>query len=193
MSDEINGSYLYFKKAPNAVEFHKECNKLIQEICYFDNLRADRSISGNSLEARVPFSDFHLVKLMQSIDPELRTCNDRIEKLLLRKAFDGENLIPYDILYRQKAAFSDAVSSYEDSWHSIIKKHVDTLISDQEFLEEASKYEHCTPHTKEAYYYRKIFHQHYINDKVIPKFWMPKWCDGQSDPSARELTDICNA
>ena len=83
---------------------------------------------------------------------------------------------------------------YSHSWHSIIKKHIDTLISDQEFIEEASKYEHCTPHTKEAYYYRKIFHEYYKNDKIIPHFWLPnqKWCPSL-DPSARELTDICNA
>jgi asparagine synthase (glutamine-hydrolysing) len=196
MSDEVNTSYLYFKKAPSPDELHKEGNKLISEICYFDNLRADRSISGNSLEARVPFSDHLFVKFMQSINPELRMCDNKIEKYLVRKAFEGDNLIPDEVLYREKSAFSDGVSSYEDSWHNIIKTHVDTLISDEEFEKEASKYMHCTPYTKESYYYRKTFHEYYKNDAVIPHFWLPNqtwFSEGKFplDPSARTMTDIC--
>ena len=190
MSDECNSSYLYFKKAPDPVSLHNETNRLLNEICYFDNLRADRCISSVGLEARVPFSDHYFIKLIQSINPYLRMCNENIEKYLLRKAFDtSENLLPKEILYRSKAAFSDAVSSYENSWHKIIESHVDTLISDTEFINNKDTYTYCTPETKEAYYYRKIYHTYYKHEKVIPHFWLPKWCGDQKDPSARELGD----
>ena len=192
MSDEMMGGYLYFKKAPNTIEFHNETNKLLENICYFDNLRADRSISSQGLEARAPFSDHHLAKLIQSINPELRCCNDKIEKYLLRKAFDNSDIIPKDILWREKEAFSDAVSSKTNSWYKIIQNHIDTLITDEEFQNNSLNYKHCTPLTKEAYYYRTVFEAFYENDKVIPYFWMPnqKWVGNNIiDPSARELTD----
>lgn len=193
MSDEVNSSYLYFKKAPDGDALHNESNKLIENLCYFDNLRADRCIAGNSLEARIPFSDHHYVKLIQSIHPKLRMCNDKIEKFLLRKAFDGSNIIPDEVLWRVKAAFSDAVSSKENSWYKIIQEYVDTKVTDNEFVTESPQFVHCTPHTKESYYYRKIFHQHYKNENIIPHFWMPNldWVGDITDPSARELTDIC--
>lgn len=196
MSDEQMSSYFYFKKAPDIDSMHNESNRLIKDICYFDNLRADKCISSQGLEARIPFSDHHLIKLIQSINPKLRMCDTKIEKYLLRKAFDNIDLIPDSVLWRPKAGFSDAVSSYENSWHKIIKKHVDSLISDEEFEIDSIQFSHCIPYTKEAYYYRKLFHKYYDNHyNIVPYFWLPKWCynkQGQeiTDPSARELTDI---
>ena len=188
MSDECNSSYLYFKKAPDPVSLHNETNRLLNEICYFDNLRADRCISSVGLEARVPFSDHYFIKLIQSINPYLRMCDENIEKYLLRKAFDtSDELLPKEILYRSKAAFSDAVSSYENSWHKIIEAYVDTLITDTEFMNNKDTYIYCTPETKEAYYYRKTYHMYYKHERVIPHFWLPRWCGYQTDPSAREL------
>ena len=193
MSDEQFGGYLYFKNAPSPTDFSTESNKLIEELCFFDNLRADRCISCNGLEARVPFSDHNLVKYVQSIDPQLKMCgfnnDDRIEKSILRQAFEQDDIIPVDVLYRQKEAFSDGVSQNENSWYLIIQNHIDSIIGDDEFLNEALKFEHCTPDTKESYYYRKIFNSFYKHDEVIPHFWKPKWVD-QSDPSARALKAI---
>jgi asparagine synthase (glutamine-hydrolysing) len=189
MSDEMMGGYLYFNKTSNGSEFAKECDRLLENICYFDNLRADKCISSHQLEARVPFSDHHLAKIVQSINPELRKCNDKIEKYLLRKAFDKTGMLPDEILWRKKEAFSDAVSSKEDSWYKTLQTYIDTKITDEEFNDNAKKYEYCTPMTKEAYYYRKIYATHYKNQKVIPYFWLPKkeWCGIMLDPSAREL------
>jgi asparagine synthase (glutamine-hydrolysing) len=194
MSDELLGGYLYFKKAPDSGSFIAETHRLLNDICYFDNLRADRCISSQSLEARVPFSDTKFISLIQSIDPVLRQ-NEKIEKYLLRKAFDGANIIPDEVLWRSKSAFSDAVSSDEKSWYRIIQDHVDTLITDDEFEIESIKYGYCTPTTKESYYYRKTFHKYYKNNKVIPYFWLPKFIRSSSsgqiiDPSARTLTEL---
>lgn len=199
MSDEGGAAggigYLYGKLAPSANDYCEESNRLLEEIYRFDNLRADRAISANGLEARVPFSDHFLIKFGQSINPELRQSKGKIEKYILRKAFASSEMIPDEVLFRTKDAFSDGVSVKRRSWYEIIQEYVDTIISDEEFLAEAPKYEHNTPPNKEAYYYRKLFHQHYNHDKVIPHFWLPRWCDSYDsngkikplDPSARTL------
>lgn len=191
-SDEVNGSYLYMKNAPSPKAFHDECNRLVADICFFDSLRADRCISGNGLEARCAFSDPEYVELMQTIDPKMRMCGgSHPEKYLLRKAFDDGKLLPHEVLWRTKSAFSDGVSIKEKSWHNIIKDHMETLVSDDEFGKEAKLYTFNTPFTKESYYYRKVFHNLYHgHDHVIPYFWMPKWAGDVTDPSARDLCDI---
>lgn len=187
-SDEVTGGYMYFKKAPSEQAFHDECCRLVQDICYFDSLRSDRTISSQGLEARVPFSDRAFVEYYLSIDPKLRMSHDKIEKYLLRSAFDHLDLLPQDVLWRSKVAFSDGVSKKDRSWHNIIKEYIDTKVTDEEYHLVKDSFKHNPPHTKEAYYYRKVFTKHYPNnDHVIPYFWLPKWCGQMTDPSAREL------
>lgn len=190
-SDEVTGGYMYFKNAPTADALHEESTRLLKDICYFDALRSDRTISSQGLEARVPFSDKKFVETYMSIDPQLRMCDDKIEKYLLRKAFENENLLPNEVLWRYKTAFSDGVSSPENSWHKVVQKYIDTKISDEEFHLSKEQYTHNQPQTKEAYYYRKVFEEFYPGmSHVIPYFWLPKWCGTQVDPSARELS-VC--
>ena len=124
-----------------------------------------------------------------SINPKYKTYSkDKIEKYLLRKAFDNDNILPKEVLWRSKCAFSDGVSNKKKSWHIIIQEFLEDKVS-QEELDQADKlYPHNTPKSKEAYYYRKIFESHYPEkNNVIPHFWMPKWCGEVNDPSAREL------
>ena len=105
---------------------------------------------------------------------------------MLRKAFEKDNLLPEEILWRFKEAFSDGVTSETRSWHTIIQEFVDTQISDEYFENNKNKYTHNTPILKESFYYRELFEKHYKGfDKVIPYFWMPLWCDETNDPSAR--------
>lgn len=189
-SDEQSG-YLYLRNAPNPEEFQQECIKLMKEIHMFDVLRSDRSISSNwSLESRTPFLDQSFVQYYMSIDPKLKMYNsDRMEKYLLRKSFENENLLPTEVLWRPKEAFSDGCSSQEKSWHKIIQEHVDKLISDQEMSQAKDQYPHNTPVLKESLYYRQIFEKHYKNrEHLIDHFWLPKWCGKQDDPSARALS-----
>lgn len=188
-SDEQSG-YLYLSKAPDKRSFHLECQKLLNEIHYFDVLRSDRSLSTDwSLETRSPFLDTDFVNYYMSIPTELKMYGDnKIEKYLLRKAFDKEELLPKEVLWRRKEAFSDGCSSNQRSWHKIIQEFVDTQITDEEFLQHKDDYKHNTPQLKESYYYRKIFEEYYPNaGSVIPHFWLPKWNGNQIDPSAREL------
>ena len=119
-----------------------------------------------------------------------------MEKWVLRKAFDSTNILPKDVLWRTKAAQSDACSSEERSWFSIIQEWVEDKVTNEELLVAKDKYPYCTPTTKEAYYYRKIFCEIFGENRqeIIPHFWLPKWtANGQEvieyvDPSARTLS-----
>jgi asparagine synthase (glutamine-hydrolysing) len=186
-SDEQSG-YRYLQNAPSIQDFQDECFKLLREIYQFDALRSDRTISIGK-EARVPFLDKDFVGYYMSIDPKFKTYSeDKIEKYLLRKAFDEDDLLPKEVLWRSKCAFSDGVSSKKKSWHTIIQEHLESKISDIELENATTKYPFNTPKTKESLWYREIFERYYPNKaNVIPHFWMPKWCGDIDDPSAREL------
>ena len=189
ISDEIFG-YKYTDFAPSAEEFQKEAEKRIHEIHMYDVLRADRCISTNSLEARVPFGDLEFVEYCMSIDPERKLNRYGIGKYLLRHAFEKDGLIPDSILWREKAAFSDAVGhSLKDD----IEDYAGQLYSDEAFESGSGKYGHARPFTKESLLYRDIFEKHYPGQsEMIADFWMPNrnWegCD-VTDPSARVLSN----
>ena len=188
ISDELFG-YKYTDFAPSAEEFQKEAVKRIRELHMYDVLRADRCISVNSLEARVPFGDLDFVEYVMSIDPELKLNKYGKGKYLLRHAFEGDYL-PQSILYREKAAFSDAVGH---SMVDYLKKFAEVCYTDAEFEEKCRAYEHARPFTKESLLYREIFEKHYPGQSgMIVDFWMPNktWdgCD-VNDPSARVLAN----
>ena len=188
ISDELFG-YKYTDFAPSAEEFQKESQKRIRELYMYDVLRADRCISENSLEARVPFGDLDFVKYVLSVDPEKKMNVYNKGKYLLRHAFEGDYL-PHDILYREKAAFSDAVGH---SMVDYLKEYANGLYFDSEFAEKSSKYTHAKPFTKESLLYREIFEKYYPGQSdMVVDFWMPnkEWegCD-VDDPSARVLSN----
>ena len=188
-SDEVCCGYVYNINAPSPEALHLESCKLIQDIHLFDVLRSDRSISSNGLEPRTPFLDKSFVEFYMSIMPEEKSFdkNNRIEKHLLRKAFSDDNLLPDDILWRHKCAFSDGVSNSKRSWHKTIKEFVDNKISDDAFFFESQEITHCKPLLKESLYYRRIYLKYFPNClNLIPYFWMPNWTS-VTDPSAREL------
>ena len=188
ISDELFG-YKYTDFAPSAEAFQEEACKRIREIHMYDVLRADRCISGNSLEGRVPFGDLAFVEYVMSIDPEIKLNKYGKGKYLLRKAFEGDYL-PDEILWREKAAFSDAVG------HSMVddlKEYAEHKYSDEEFMAGCRKYDHARPFTKESLLYRDIFEKYYPGQaEMIVDFWMPNkaWegCD-VDDPSARVLSN----
>jgi len=188
-SDEACCGYIYNANAPNDLALQDESQRLLDEIYLYDVLRSDRSISSNGLEARTPFLDKSFVEYYMSIPARLKAFNktDRIEKFLLRKAFESEGLLPKEVLWRRKCAFSDGVSSIKESWHKSIQNYVDCFISDEEFKRESEKIEHCKPLLKESFYYRKVFDELFPGkENLIPRFWMPRWTS-VIDPSAREL------
>lgn len=188
ISDELFG-YKYTDFAPSAEEFQKEAQKRIRELHMYDVLRADRCISVNSLEARVPFGDLDFVKYVMAIDPELKLNKYGKGKYLLRHAFDGDYL-PHDILWREKAAFSDAVGH---SMVNYLKEFAESYYTEAEFQQKRAKYHHAQPFTKESLLYREIFEKYYPGQgQMIVDFWMPnKTWEGcnVNDPSARVLAN----
>ena len=192
-SDEATGGYLYFHKAPNDKELHFECKRLLHYIHYFDVLRADRGVASNGLEARVPYLDYNFIDLYIHIDSRLRvpTKHNNViyEKYLLRKAFNDGNYLPDCVLWRRKEAFSDGISSHTKSWYEIIQEKINLNMSDEYFEENRLKYKNfLIPHTKEALYYHEIYDKYYPNQYAIcPYYWLPKWVDNATDPSARTL------
>ena len=187
ISDEIFG-YKYTDFAPSAEAFQKEAEKRVRELHMYDVLRADRCISVNSLEARVPFGDLDFVEYVMSLDPAKKMNTYGKGKYLLRRAFEGDYL-PYDILMREKAAFSDAVG------HSMVddlKEYAESCYGD-DWQEKAAKYTFATPFTKESLLYRDLFEMYYPHQaEMVSDFWMPnkEWegCN-VNDPSARVLAN----
>ena len=189
ISDELFG-YKYTDYAPSAQAFQMESKKRVDELYMYDVLRADRCISVNSLEARVPFGDLDFVRYVMSVDPKLKLNTYNMGKYLLRHAFEKDHLLPDDILWRQKAAFSDAVG------HSMVddlKAYAEEKYTDAEFQRLRQKYDYCTPFTKESLLYREIFEKYYPGQaRMIQDFWMPnKAWEGcyVDDPSARCLAN----
>jgi len=189
-SDEVCMGYVYNINAPSEREFAEENNRLLDEIYLYDVLRSDRSISSNGLEPRTPFLDKDFVDYYMSIPPHMKMfgANGKIEKYLLRKSFDKDNLLPDEVLWRAKCAFSDGVSNINNSWHKIIQTYVNERVPDDEYYIHRRKINHCAPKLKESYYYRKLFNNLFAPSMahLIPKFWMPRWTN-VTDPSAREL------
>ena len=189
ISDELFG-YKYTDFAPSAEAFQAEAEKRVRELHMYDVLRADRCISVNSLEARVPFGDLDFVKYVMALDPEMKLNRYGKGKYLLRHAFEGEGYLPDEILWREKAAFSDAVGH---SMVDYLKEYAETKYTDEEFQEGCKKYTHARPFTKESLLYRDIFEKYYPGQSdMIADFWMPNksWegCD-VNDPSARVLSN----
>ena len=205
-ADELMGGYLYFKQAPNAYEFDKECRRLLKDIHMYDVLRSDRCISSHGLEPRTPFLDRKWVEFYLSIDRQLRfnTTKDECEKYLIRKSFSEleKDLLPKEILWRTKEAFSDGVSSLTKSWFQIIQDKISLKFNKPYYNEQHNlkfilnsiikKYQdnndcNTKPITYEQAYYRYIYNLNYSStDHLIPYFWMPKYVDA-NDSSARTL------
>jgi asparagine synthase (glutamine-hydrolysing) len=198
MSDEIFGSYRGFMKAKSDEDFCAENVRMVRDVCYFDLLRSDKSISGAGLEARVPFADKKFLQYVMSIPARYKTFNDkRIEKYIFRKAFQG--LLPDDILWRRKEAFSDGVSGHERSWFQIIREHVNKKVNKEDYTEyiknisatdttyKSNSCSHNKPYDLESFYYRSIFNElFHDSEKTIPYFWRHPFCE-EKDPSARLL------
>lgn len=199
-SDEVFGSYLYFYKAPSDSDFEDEVTRLLRDIHGFDVLRSDRSISANGLEPRTPFLDKAFVEVARALPTRFRrpgatnpeTGGEPIcEKWILRKAFEGSGLLPNAVLWRRKEAFSDGVSGKVKSWYEEIQERVAELVP-SDWREKAAVMTHLPPHTAEAYYYRTLFEEAVGREESVlktatPYYWMPRWIEGATDPSARTL------
>lgn len=186
-ADEIFGGYLYFRNAPTVDDFQKETIERVQKLATADLLRADKSTMAHGLEARVPFLDKAFLNLAIKIRPEEKqpAAYGGVEKYILRKAFDTPErpYLPDSVLWRQKEQFSDGVGY---NWIDALIEYGTAQVTDEEMAKAAELFPYNTPATKEAFYYRTIFHKHFPQDsaaKTVRK-WIPKWQENQ-DPSGR--------
>jgi asparagine synthase (glutamine-hydrolysing) len=186
-ADEIFGGYLYFRNAPTTEDFQKETIERVQKLFTADLLRADKSTMAHGLEARVPFLDkqfLDVAMLMNPEDKQPKTYEGR-EKYILRKAFDTPDspYLPTEVLWRQKEQFSDGVGY---NWIDQLIEYCSTQVTDEALENAKQLYPFNTPTTKEAYYYRTIFHKYYpqVSAAQTVRKWIPKWQENQ-DPSGR--------
>lgn len=184
-SDEIFGGYKMFRQAPNPEELKNESEKLVKELYLYDCLRTDRSTARWGLEVRVPFLDTEFVKYIMNIDPKFKMCKDQPEKYIFRKAV--EDLMPYEVCWRPKEAFSDSVSSNKVSLKEYLQSKISEIVSQEEMNsvlnnQEASYilyYSYCQlmkqnePRTLEEFYYKKLYLEMYSGFTCINHYWMP--------------------
>jgi asparagine synthase (glutamine-hydrolysing) len=186
-ADEIFGGYLYFRNAPSTVDFQKETIERVQKLFTADLLRADKSTMAHGLEARVPFLDkafLDMAMLIKAEEKQPKTYNGK-EKYILRKAFDtpDDPYLPEEVLWRQKEQFSDGVGY---NWIDELIAYCTSKVTDEQLESAAAKFPYNTPATKEAYFYREIFHKHFpqVSAAQTVRKWIPKWQENQ-DPSGR--------
>ena len=186
-ADEIFGGYLYFRNAPSTVDFQKETIERVQKLFTADLLRADKSTMAHGLEARVPFLDKEFLDVAMLIKAEEKQPKtyDGKEKYILRKAFDTPDnpYLPAEVLWRQKEQFSDGVGY---NWIDQLIDYCSSKVTDAELEAAGSLFSYNTPTTKEAYFYRTIFHKYYpqVSAAQTVRKWIPKWQENQ-DPSGR--------
>ncbi|NNT72777.1 asparagine synthase B [Flavobacterium sp. IMCC34852] len=186
-ADEVFGGYLYFRNAPSTEDFTKETIERVQKLFTADLLRADKSTMAHGLEARVPFLDKAFLDVAMKIKGEEKQPKtyDGKEKYILRKAFDTpeQPYLPDEVLWRQKEQFSDGVGY---NWIDTLIEYCAAQVTDEQMEQAAALFPYNTPATKEAYYYRTIFHKYYpqVSAAQTVRKWIPKWQENQ-DPSGR--------
>lgn len=159
-ADELFGGYLYFHKAPNAKEFHEETVRKLSKLHQYDCLRANKSLAAWGIEGRVPFLDKEFIDVAMKINPQDKMINgERMEKWVLRKAF--EDMLPESVAWRQKEQFSDGVGY---SWIDTLKEVVAAEVTDEQLANAKYKFPIQTPTSKEEFYYRSIFAEHFPSD-----------------------------
>ena len=201
-SDELTGGYLYMKNCPDCIEFDCESRRLLKDIHLFDVLRSDKCISSHGLEPRTPFLDKTFVNYFLSIPQKERFEKNKIcEKYLVRNSFTyanfqdvyGKQILPDEILWRRKEAFSDGVSSKGRSLYIILQEFISTILKLENYYEEENIIDKYPANIEtEKLYYKNLFDCYYPHcDKILPYFWMPRYSNA-TDPSARTLNNYDN-
>lgn len=180
-ADELFGGYLYFHNAPDEQCFHNETIRLLKNVHQFDVLRADRCTAGNGLELRVPFFDKDFIEYVTNIKPMFKMYSKNwMEKTILRRSF--ENMLPPEIVWRQKNGMSDAVGY---AWVDQLKEEINLKINKEE-IERKFTFSHNEPLTSEEMWYRKLYIEMFGDHDVTENIWRPRWTN-ETDPSARKL------
>lgn len=193
-SDEVAQGYLYFRNQPSSKEGQEDAKRLMEELYLYDVLRVDRTTAAHGLEVREPFLDKAFMQHYFNLPTNVKNPRGGVEKYHLRKAIDitFPDLLPHEVLWRQKEAFSDGVSCLKKkSWVDELKDYANATISDAEFEEERRLYTPM-PVFKDQLLFRRIYNKFYgaIEPPLIPKYWIPKWQGENPDASARKLSHL---
>jgi asparagine synthase (glutamine-hydrolysing) len=200
-ADEVFGGYLYFHKAPNAEEFHKETLRKISKLNLYDCLRANKSLAAWGVEGRVPFLDKEFLDVAMRLNPtdKMAGSNGKMEKWVVRKAF--EDILPESIAWRQKEQFSDGVGY---GWIDTLKEIANQKVTDEMMANAKYRFPINTPMSKEEYHYRTIFNEHFPSDSAaacvpsVPSIacstaealaWDESFRNN-ADPSGRAVTSV---
>jgi asparagine synthase (glutamine-hydrolysing) len=165
-ADELFAGYHYMKHYPvNAL--NKEARRCIGNLHNINLQRADRMGMYFSLELRVPFLDIAMIDLSMKIPPELKIreseqAGDKIEKWILRKAFENTNYLPDEILWRYKVQYTQGAGC-ED----LGEKLAESEISEDEFQRIKAENPRATINSREAAYYFKIFRQFHPQGSIL--------------------------
>ena len=193
-ADELLAGYLYFHYAHSSKALEDESIRLVKNLPYYDVLRADRATASHGLELRVPFLDKRFVRFCMAINGDMKAPQQNIEKFYLRKAF--ESILPKEIVWRRKEAFSDGVGGLTKPWYRWIQEDVEKnfpddyiVLQDEGNIITVGDELKSFP-SREAWYYNHIFRKYY--DKCVepvPEYWMPQWTapntSKTNDPSGR--------
>ncbi|XP_037649937.1 asparagine synthetase [glutamine-hydrolyzing]-like [Sebastes umbrosus] len=183
-SDELTQGYSYFHMAPTPKAAAEDSVRLMKELYLFDVLRADRTTTAHGLELRAPFLDHRFTAYYLSLPEEMRIPKDGVEKHLLRESFRGLNLIPDEILWREKVPFGNGLMSPEKFWYNHLQECLEPMVNADQMAKAHKRFPHNPPRTKEAYYFRQVFEKHYPGRaEWLPNYWMPRWI---SDTDGKE-------
>ncbi|MCC8186068.1 MAG: asparagine synthase B [Bacteroides sp.] len=161
-ADEIFGGYLYFHKAPTAEAFHEETLRKLSKLYLYDCLRANKSLSAWGVEGRVPFLDKEFLDVAMRLNPAAKMAPGKvIEKKIVREAF--ADMLPESVAWRQKEQFSDGVGY---NWIDTLKEITSAAVSDEQMAQAAQRFPINTPMSKEEYYYRSIFEEHFPSESA---------------------------
>ena len=196
-ADELLAGYLYFHYADSTKALEQESIRLVKNLPYYDVLRADRATASHGLELRVPFLDKKFVQFCMTINGDMKQPQQHIEKFYLRKAF--EDILPKEIAWRRKEAFSDGVGGLSKPWYQWIQEDIEERFPDNHIISEENGNTITVGDqvekfpSKEAWYYNHIFRKHYGKCiEPVPAYWMPQWkppdTKDTNDPSGRLMS-----
>jgi asparagine synthase (glutamine-hydrolysing) len=165
-ADELFTGYHYMKHYPMDV-LNKEAQRCIGNLHNINLQRADRMGMLFSLELRVPFLDVAMIDLAMKIPPELKIresekVGDKIEKWILRTAFQDTGYLPDDILWRYKVQYTQGAGC-----ESLGERLAESEVSQDEYERIKAENPLATINSREAAYYYKIFRQYHPQDSVL--------------------------
>lgn len=162
--DEVFAGYHYMKHLPME-KVNLEVQRNIRNLHNINLQRADRMGMYFSLELRVPFLDIALIDLSMKIPPGLKIRHhngDKIEKWILRKAFEGSDYLPDELLWRYKVQYAQGAGC-----ESLGEKLAEKVISEDEYLQIKEENPQAVVNNKEAALYYKIFRQYHPQDSIL--------------------------